>query len=210
MSEADGFCHLPGYLDPAAQRRLLAAIRRVIARAPLYQPTMPGTGQPFSVAMTNCGRLGWVSDKAGGYRYQPLHPVTGTPWPPMPLALLTLWREVSGYPAPPEACLVNWYAPGAKMGLHVDRDEADFSAPVVSISLGDDAWFRIGGAKRRDPTRRMLLRSGDVAVLGGRSRLAHHGIDRILPGTSDLLGEPGRINLTLRRVTCPRHRGGTS
>lgn len=196
-----GFEYYPAYLGLAAQKQLASAVAEVIAVAPLFVPAMPRTGKPLSVRMTNCGQLGWVTDKAGGYRYQPLHPVTGEPWPAMPRALLSLWRQVAGYPAPPEACLVNWYEPGAKMGLHVDRDEQEFSAPVVSVSLGDDAWFRIGGRSRHDPTERVLLRSGDVVVLGGEARLAYHGIDRILPGTCQLLDEPGRINLTVRRVT---------
>lgn len=201
MRLPNGFEYFPAYLGLSAQKRLASAVAKVIAAAPLFVPVMPRTGAPLSVRMTNCGQLGWVTDKAGGYRYQPLHPVTGEPWPAIPRQLLALWREVSGFPAPPQACLVNWYGPGARMGLHVDRDEQDLSAPVVSVSLGDDAWFRAGGRRRRDPTERVLLRSGDVVVLGGEARLAYHGIDRILPGTSQLLGEAGRINLTLRRVT---------
>lgn len=204
MELPEGFKLLPSYLGLAAQAELAGAIATVMAAAPLFVPTMPRSGAPLSVRMTNCGQLGWVSDKAGGYRYQPLHPVTCAPWPAIPSGLLALWCEVSDYPGPPEACLVNWYAPGARMGLHVDRDEQEFAAPVVSVSLGDDAWFRIGGRRRRDPTERLLLRSGDVVVLGGEARLAYHGIDRILPGTSQLLDEPGRINLTLRRVTKAR------
>lgn len=200
----DGFILLEGYLDRARQRRLVAAIRKVMTEAPLFVPRMPKTGKAFSVRMTNCGDLGWVSDQAQGYRYQSTHPETGFEWPGMPRTLTALWRDVARFPEPAEACLVNWYPPGAKMGLHVDRDEEDFSAPVVSVSLGDDAWFRIGGRSRRDPTRKVLLRSGDVVVLGGEARLAYHGIDRIMPGTCDLLGEPGRINLTLRRVTRSR------
>ena len=196
-----GLQHLGGYFSRAEQSALLTAIRTVVAEAPLYVPTMPKSGRPFSVRMTNCGPLGWVSSKDGGYRYQATHPETGRRWPPMPDVLQRLWDEVGRYPAAPEACLVNWYGPGAKLGLHVDADEEDTRAPVVSVSLGDDAWFRVGGLRRRDPTRRLLLRSGDVVVLGGPARLAHHGIDRILPGTSDLVGEPGRFNLTLRRVT---------
>jgi len=155
----------------------------------------------MSVRMTNCGPLGWVTDRDGGYRYQATHPVTGKPWPAMPGALLKLWREVAGYPAPPEACLVNYYVGGAKMGLHQDKDEDDFAAPVVSVSLGDSAIFLVGGLTRKDPTQALELRSGDVVVLGGDDRLAYHGIDRILPGTSALLPEGGRLNLTLRRVT---------
>lgn len=202
-----GFRHLPGYLDGAAQARLAADIAAVVAEAPLFTPTMPRTGKPFSVRMTNCGPLGWVSDKERGYRYQETHPETGKRWPAMPQMLLDLWANVAGYPAPPEACLVNYYAPGAKMGLHRDEDEEDFSAPVVSVSLGDTGVFRLGGKTRKGPTRSFELESGDVVVLGGDSRLAYHGIDRVRPGTSDLLQDlfpgGGRINLTLRRVTKP-------
>ena len=162
---------------------------------------MPRSGKAFSVRMTNCGPLGWVSDKSGGYRYQATHPTTGRPWPELPRGLLTLWDEVTGLTRPPEACLINYYAPGAKMGSHRDEDEADRAAPVVSISLGDDATFHIGGLERGDAKRRLLLKSGDVVVLGGAARLAYHGIDRIHLRTSDLLEEGGRFNLTLRRVT---------
>ncbi len=179
----------------------MAAIAAVIDRAPLYTPAMPKTGRPLSVQMTNCGALGWVTCREYGYRYQALHPATDQPWPEIPPCIMGVWEKLSGTPVRPEACLINWYEPGAKLGLHVDRDEEDFSAPVVSISLGDDAWFRVGGRKRRDPTERLLLKSGDVVVMGGDARLLHHGIDRILPGTCDLLPMPGRYNLTLRRVT---------
>jgi alkylated DNA repair protein (DNA oxidative demethylase) len=175
----------------------------VMEQAPLFTPTMPRSGKPMSVRMTNCGPLGWATDKERGYRYQATHPVTGKPWPPMPEALLKLWREVAGYPAPPEACLVNYYVGDAKMGLHQDKDEENFAAPVVSVSLGDAAIFRVGGLNRKDKTHAFELKSGDVVVLGGDDRLAYHGIDRILPGTSALLPEGGRLNLTLRRVTKP-------
>jgi len=197
-----GFRHFSGWLDSEAQDRLLQAIRNVIAGAPLYQPTMPRSGRPLSVRMTNCGRLGWVSD-IDGYRYQPVHPVAKTPWPPMPQLLLDAWQDLSDYPHQPEACLINYYASGTRMGQHQDRDELDFSAPVVSLSLGDDAIFRIGGARRSDPSRSLLLKSGDAVVLGGEARLAFHGVDRIVSGTSALLPEGGRINLTLRRVSRP-------
>jgi len=200
----EGFRHLPGHFSPDAQVALLEAVRDVVAAAPLYVPAMPRTGKEMSVRMTNCGALGWVTDRERGYRYQAEHPVTGAPWPPVPPVLLALWDDVAGYPHPPEACLVNFYSASAKMGLHQDRDETDFAAPVVSISLGDDCQFRIGGTKRTDPTVSLRLRSGDVAVLGGESRLAFHGVDRIHPGTSALLRNGGRINLTLRRVTKPR------
>lgn len=195
-----GFRLLPGRLDREAQQALLGEIRAVVAAAPLFTPVMPRTGTPFSVRMTNCGPLGWVSDRAG-YRYQPLHPVTGQPWPAMPQPLLDLWQELAPDAPPPEACLVNFYGPKARMGLHQDKDEATFEAPVVSVSLGATALFRLGGRSRKDPTRSFRLASGDVLVLGGEARLAHHGIDRLLPGTSTLVRDDGRINLTLRRVT---------
>lgn len=195
-----GVRHIPGHLDRGEQQGLLEDIRAVVGQAPLYRPEMPRSGKPFSVRMTNCGELGWVSDKAG-YRYQDLHPVTGAPWPPIPERLLKLWDELTGYPGPPQACLVNLYDTSARMGLHQDRDESDFSAPVLSISLGDACLFRIGGTERRQPTRSFRLESGDVVILGGESRLAFHGVDRIYPTTSTLLKDGGRINLTLRRVT---------
>jgi alkylated DNA repair protein (DNA oxidative demethylase) len=200
---APGVTLTPGYLDRAAQDALLAAVRAVVAAAPLFVPRMPRSARPMSVMMTNCGPLGWVTDAARGYRYQATHPETGTPWPPIPDLILQAWRELGGYREPPEACLVNYYAPTARMGLHQDKDEQDFSAPVVSLSLGDTGLFRVGGHKRSDPTRAVRLASGDAVVLGGEGRLAFHGVDRILPGTSTLLPEGGRINLTLRRVTRP-------
>jgi alkylated DNA repair protein (DNA oxidative demethylase) len=190
----------PGYLDRVAQEALLAAIRGVIRDAPLFTPRMPRSGKPFSVRMTNCGELGWVSDR-DGYRYQATHPDTGAPWPPMPDLVREAWDDLSAYAGPPQACLVNVYAPNAKMGLHQDRDEDEQRAPVVSLSLGDTCLFRIGGTRRSDPTRSFRLASGDAVILGGASRLAFHGVDRILAGTSTLLPEGGRINLTLRRVT---------
>ena len=202
VTTVDGLRIVPGYLDRAAQSAVREALQDVFARAPLYTPRMPKTGRPMSVRMTNCGPLGWVTDERG-YRYQPIHPDTGEPWPPMPEALLDAWRELAGYGHPPEACLINVYGPAAKMGLHQDRDEHDFNAPVVSLSLGDTCLFRIGGTKRSDPTRSVRLASGDAVVLGGEARLAFHGVDRIMPGTSTLLPEGGRINLTMRRVTRP-------
>ena len=200
---APGVTLTPGYLDRAAQDGLLAAVRAVIVAAPLYVPRMPRTAKPMSVRMTNCGPLGWVTDAARGYRYQATHPETGAPWPPIPDILLRAWRDLGGYPPPPEACLINFYSADARMGLHQDKDEQDFAAPVVSLSLGDTALFRVGGCKRSDPTNSVRLASGDAVVLGGEGRLAFHGVDRILPGTSTLLPEGGRINLTLRRVSLP-------
>jgi alkylated DNA repair protein (DNA oxidative demethylase) len=196
-----GVRHMPGFLSREVQEGLVESIREVVKSAPLYTPAMPKTGKEMSVRMTNCGSLGWVTDKERGYRYQPTHPVTGEPWPPIPEALLDLWREVAGYPHPPEACLVNFYTDTAKMGLHQDRDEHEFAAPVVSVSLGDACLFRVGGTRRDDRTVSFRLESGDVVVLGGEGRLAFHGVDRIYPMTSALLKQGGRINLTLRRVT---------
>lgn len=195
--------HFPGKLDEAAQIALLREIRAVITQAPLFIPTMPRSGRPMSVRMTNAGPLGWLTDKKNGYRYQATHPVTGIRWPAIPQVLCHLWEELAGYGHPPEACLINYYAGTAKMGLHQDRDEEDFAAPVLSVSLGDTGLFRVGGTTRKDPTQRYELKSGDVFVLSGEARLAYHGIDRILAGTSDLLDEGGRFNLTLRRVTRP-------
>ncbi len=199
----DGFRLYPGFLDRQSQLSLVAAVRAVIAEAPLFQPTMPRTGKPFSVRMGNCGPLGWVSDKDGGYRYQPTHPATGRAWPAMPADVLAVWQAVADYPAPPEACLINLYRDTARMGMHRDADEAATDAPVVSISLGDTAVFRIGGPERRSKTRTVRLASGDVCVLAGMARHAHHGIDRVLAGSCDLLEGGGRLNLTLRRVTKP-------
>jgi alkylated DNA repair protein (DNA oxidative demethylase) len=197
-----GFRIVPGYLDRAAQEELLAAVREVIQHAPPYTPRMPKSGHPMSVRMTNCGPLGWMTDERG-YRYQATHPETGASWPPIPPLALAAWSELAGYPHPPQACLVNVYGADARMGQHQDRDEEDLAAPVVSLSLGDTCLFRIGGRRRNDPTRTLRLASGDALVLGGDARLAFHGVSRILPGTSTLLGEGGRINLTLRRVTRP-------
>ena len=199
----DGVQHMPGFLDGAAQRALLEEVRAVVREAPLYVPAMPRSGKPMSVRMTNCGPLGWVTDKERGYRYQPTHPATGKPWPPIPPRLLALWDEVGQYGAPPEACLINFYQQGARMGLHQDRDEQAFDAPVVSVSLGDTCLFRVGETTRNGPTVSFRLESGDVVVLGGEGRLAFHGVDRIYPGTSPLLKDGGRINLTLRRGTRP-------
>lgn len=197
----DGITLYSGYFDGAAQQALVGLIREAARQAPLFVPTMPKTGKPFSVRMTNLGSLGWVSDQARGYRYQSTHPETGQPWPPMPDVLLKLWRDVAAYAHPPEACLVNFYQPDAKMGLHQDRDEQDLAAPVVSVSLGDSALFRWGGTTRGGKTQSVKLASGDVLVFGGPARLCFHGVDRIYAGTSTLLKDGGRINLTLRRVT---------
>jgi DNA oxidative demethylase len=195
-----GVRHIPSCLDTPAQEALVEDIRAVVQAAPLYVPTMPRTGKPMTVRMTNCGTLGWVTDREQGYRYQATHPVTGEPWPPIPARLLALWDAVGGHPKPPEACLVNYYSEGSKLGLHQDRDERDFTAPVVSVSLGDSCLFRVGENVREGRTTSFKLKSGDVVILGSEGRLAFHGVDRIFPSTSALLKNGGRINLTLRRV----------
>jgi alkylated DNA repair protein (DNA oxidative demethylase) len=195
-----GVRHFPGFLARDEQAALLDELREILCAAPLFTPRMPLTGKPFSVRMTNCGSLGWVSD-VSGYRYQPAHPETRKVWPVIPETLLAAWRTIAPAAPSPEACLVNYYATGARMGLHQDRDEKEFAAPVVSLSLGDTALFRVGGVTRDAPTRSFKLQSGDAMTLGGPSRLAFHGIDRVVAGSSTLLAEGGRINLTLRRVT---------
>ncbi|MBU1345717.1 MAG: alpha-ketoglutarate-dependent dioxygenase AlkB [Alphaproteobacteria bacterium] len=197
FADIPGFQLWPGRLDRIAQIDLLTEIEAALVVAPLYRPVTPG-GKPFSVRMSNLGPLGWVSDR-GGYRYQPRHPETGAPWPPIPDVLLQLWDDLTGWPEPPDACLVNLYRDEARMGLHQDRDEADMGAPVVSVSLGDTALFRIGPAGP-GPTRSLRLASGDVCALTGPARLARHGIDRLLAGSSGLVEGGGRINLTLRRA----------
>jgi len=202
-------CLAPGltlfrrYLDDAAQQVLAGEIAALVLEAPWFVPRMPRSGKAFSVKMTNCGCLGWMSDRDGGYRYQATHPFTGNVWPAIPLSVLNIWRAVAFCPHLPEACLVNFYDCDARMGLHQDRDEADFAAPVVSISLGDSCCFRYGGSRRGDPAKKLELRSGDVVVMGGAARLMFHGVDKIFAGSSGLLPGGGRINLTLRRVTCP-------
>ena len=193
----EGFRFWPGALSASGQADLLAEVLAAAEQAPFYRPVTPG-GRPCSVEMTNLGPLGWVSDR-GGYRYQSTHPETGAPWPPMPVALLALWSDLTGWPLPPDACLANRYGTGAKMGLHQDLDELDQDAPVLSVSLGDTAVFRIGAAGG-GPTRTVRLASGDVCALTGPARLARHGIDRIVAGSSTLVPGGGRINLTLRRA----------
>jgi DNA oxidative demethylase len=194
--ETDGFRLFPEALSPQEQISLAREVLSLVNIAPFHHPTTPG-GRPMSVAMTNIGPLGWVSDR-NGYRYQSTHPQTGAPWPAIPDSLIHIWRRFGERDDAPDACLVNRYRSEARMSLHQDRDERDFSAPVVSVSLGDTALFRLGGLERRDPTRSIRLASGDICVLSGRSRLAFHGVDRILSGSSQLIPGGGRLNLTLR------------
>ena len=193
-----GFELHKGYLDADAQEGLLECLREVTRKAPLFSPQTP-YGKPMSVQMTSAGRFGWYSDRKG-YRYAEQHP-DGSPWPPIPEQILSIWRDLSGVTRDPECCLVNYYREGAKMGMHQDRDEADFTMPVVSVSLGDSALFRIGNKTRGGKTESVWLESGDVMVMGGDARLNYHGVDRIRFGSSSLLPKGGRINLTLRVVT---------
>ena len=199
---APGLRYVPDYFSREQQAELLQSVRAVLSAAPLFRPSMPRTGVQLSVAMSNCGRLGWVADRAG-YRYTASHPETGLPWPAIPRLATDAWADLCPAAPAPEACLINYYAAGARMGLHQDRDEDDLAAPVLSLSLGDSCVFRYGGTARRDPTRSLKLASGDALVLGGAARLAFHGVDRVLAGSSSLLAEGGRFNLTLRRVTPP-------
>jgi alkylated DNA repair protein (DNA oxidative demethylase) len=192
-----GFDIHAGLIPAAGQAEWVDDIRSVVAAAPLISPVTPG-GRPMSVRMTAAGRLGWVTDRAG-YRYAPQHPGGGD-WPPIPARVLALWHRVTGLARAPDCCLINFYGEGARMGMHQDRDEGDFSFPVLSVSLGDDALFRMGGVDRPVPTQSVWLRSGDVVVMGGDARLAFHGIDRVRHGSSTLLPKGGRINLTLRVV----------
>lgn len=180
---------------------LLAALEQIVERAPWRHMLTPG-GRRMSVAMTNCGNVGWVSD-ASGYRYDAVDPETGLPWPSMPDAfreLATGAAEHAGFGGfDPDACLINRYAPGAKLSLHQDKDERDFDAPIVSVSLGLPAVFQFGGMRRSDPTRRVPLAHGDVVVWGGPSRLRYHGVLPLKDGHHPLLGAY-RINLTFRKA----------
>lgn len=193
-----GFTIYPQFLDRPAQEALVAQLREVLVVAPLVQPVTP-RGQKMSVRMSACGDYGWITDQRG-YRYSRHHP-DGQAWPAIPAQIMSIWQEVAGCARDPECCLINWYGEGARMGLHQDRDEADFECPVVSVSLGDEGLFRMGNTERGGKTESVWLGSGDVVVMGGEARLKHHGVDRIRFGSSSLLPKGGRINLTLRVVT---------
>lgn len=192
-----GFEVFKGYLNASGQKTLVDDLRDIIRRAPLFSPQTPH-GKPMSVRMTSAGRLGWFSDKSG-YRYAPRHP-NGTDWPPIPASVRSIWDELVEASRPPDCCLINFYGPDARMGMHQDKDETDFSFPVVSVSLGDDGLFRIGHSAKGGKTESLWLQSGDVVVMGGDARLTYHGIDRVRPNSSTLLSNGGRINLTLRVV----------
>ena len=185
------------FLPSSDQLRLVEELRAVAAQAPVFSPKTK-SGKPMSVRLTAAGDFGWFSDKRG-YRYVQHHP-SGVNWPAIPDSIMAIWRAVAGAAPNPECCLINFYGEGARMGLHQDRDEANFEWPVVSISLGDYALFRVGGTERSGKTESIWLQSGDVAVMGGPARLNYHGIDRIKFGSSSLLKEGGRLNITLRVV----------
>lgn len=195
--DVNGCRVLKGFLDLKAQQMIVADIRRVVETAPLFSPLTPW-GKPMSVGMSSAGKYGWYTDKTG-YRYEAKHP-NGSPWPDIPVSVIEVWSSVVTNLRLPDCCLINYYKKAAKMGLHQDKDEQDFSWPVLSISLGDTGVFRVGGTSRKNPTQSVNLESGDVAILGGNARLAYHGIDRIKFGSSTLLNGGGRLNLTLRVV----------
>ena len=196
----EGAVLLRGFAAAVAPQ-LLADVGRIAQSAPFRFLTTRG-GYAMSVAMTNCGRTGWVSDRTG-YRYDPIDPDTGRPWPPMPAAFLALAAAAAaaggfeGYD--PDACLINRYAAGSKLGMHQDRDENDQWAPIVSVSLGLPATFLWGGKRRGDPVRRIRVEHGDVAVWGGPARFVYHGVAPLRDGLDPLTGTV-RINLTFRKV----------
>ena len=197
---AEGAVLLRGFAKPF-ETELIAALREIAAQAPFRHMVTPG-GHRMSVAMTNCGRYGWVTDRSG-YRYDPNDPETAKPWPAMPASFYQLAGQAAaraGFAGfAPDACLVNRYEPGARMSLHQDKDETDFSAPIVSVSLGLPATFLFGGLKRSDKPRRFRLQHGDVVVWGGPTRLFFHGIAPLADGEHALLGRQ-RINLTFRKA----------
>ena len=197
---ADGAVLLRGFIGDS-ETDLIAALREIVTQAPFRRMFTPG-GHQMSVAMTNCGSAGWVTDRTG-YRYSADDPESGEPWPAMPPVL----REIADRAArhagfagfAPDVCLINRYVPGAKMSLHQDKDELDFSAPIVSVSLGLPATFMFGGAKRSDKPRRFRLEHGDIAVWGGPSRLFFHGVAPLADGEHPLMGRQ-RLNLTFRKI----------
>lgn len=197
---SDGACVLRAAAIDDADA-LLTAIADVCRAAPPRHLLVPG-GKRMSVAMSNCGALGWVSD-ARGYRYERCDPLSGQPWPPMPEPMLRVARAAaaeSGYDGfAPDACLINRYEPGTRLSPHQDRDEADYGHPIVSVSLGLPATFQFGGPKRADPLKKVALRHGDVVVWGGPSRLAHHGVLTLKSGEHPMTGRR-RFNLTLRKA----------
>jgi alkylated DNA repair protein (DNA oxidative demethylase) len=184
-----------------AEEQIMAALSRVVAAAPFRHMVTP-SGYRMSVAMTNCGTAGWLTDRSG-YRYDAIDPESGRRWPPMPAIFADLAAEAAseaGFDGfVPDACLINRYEPGAKLSLHQDRNEKDFGAPIVSVSLGRPAVFLFGGLKRTDRPLRIPLDHGDIVVWGGPSRLVHHGVMPLADGHHPRLGRQ-RLNLTLRKA----------
>ena len=197
---AEGAVLLRGFAKPV-EDQLLAALREIVEQAPFRHMSTPG-GHQMSVAMTNCGDAGWVTDRTG-YRYDSTDPQSGTPWPPMPSSFRALASQAAaeaGFDGfAPDACLINLYEPGARMSLHQDRDEGDFGAPIVSVSLGLPAIFLFGGLQRSDKTRRYRLEHGDIVVWGGPARLVFHGVAPLADGEHAVMGRQ-RINLTFRKA----------
>jgi alkylated DNA repair protein (DNA oxidative demethylase) len=197
---AEGAVLLRGFAGPA-ESDLMAALREIVDQAPFRHMVTPG-GHQMSVAMTNCGRIGWVTDRTG-YRYDANDPEAAKPWPAMPPSFCDLAARAAvqaGFAAfMPDACLVNRYQPGARMSLHQDKDELDFGAPIVSVSLGLPATFLFGGLQRSDKPRRFRLEHGDIAVWGGPARLAFHGVAPLAEGEHAMMGQQ-RINLTFRKA----------
>lgn len=198
----EGLVYRPDVAAPALQEKLLAAVRAIALEAPFLHPRTRGGGAT-SAAMTNAGDAGWWSDRSG-YRYLPRQPESDKPWPPIPAVFREIVaRAVMGSPWPefePDACLINFYKPGAKMGLHQDRDERDFTQPIVTVSLGDDGDFLVGGSARTDRAVALLVKSGDAVIMGPPSRMCFHGIRKIYPATSPLADLKGRISLTFRKA----------
>lgn len=192
-----GFKVHKNWLSIDRQQEVVDAVRDVVRQAPLFRPETR-FGKKMSVRMTSAGRYGWVSDRTG-YRYAKEHPA-GQPWPDIPAIIMDIWSEATGLARRPDCCLINYYDSNARMGMHQDKDEADFSWPVLSISLGDDGLFRIGNRERDGKTESVWLSSGDLVIMGDEARLSYHGIGRIRSGSSRLLPKGGRINLTLRVV----------
>lgn len=198
-----GFFLFKSSLTTEAQKEIRSAARAVVSQAPLFRPTMPGSGQPFSYLMTNCGDLGWVADR-DGYRYQSNHPVTNKLFPAMPQVIkelaTALAKEIGNNDFCPESCLLNFYRKGQKLGLHQDNTEKNLSAPIISISLGDTGIFILGGKQKSDETKQYIVQSGDCIVMSGESRSYFHSFKGIIPNTSSLLKNGGRLNLTIRQV----------
>ncbi len=199
----NGFFHFKSKISLKQQQEILEAVRTVVGEAPLFVPTMPQRGTLFGYRMTNCGQLGWVSDRSG-YRYQTIHPVTGSPFPTIPQVIqklaIALANEAGWSNFKPESCLINFYQKGEKLGLHQDNSEQNLQPPIISISLGDAGIFLLGGKERTALPKKYILQSGDCLVMAGKSRLYFHGFAGIMPNTSSLLKNGGRINLTIRQV----------